>query len=52
MSELVNPKIEILSFGRIINMLSSKNTKFDYFTGIGMKPEDIWGHQLFDSILE
>jgi len=21
----------------------------DYFTGYGMKAEDIWGHQLFDS---
>jgi len=27
------------------------NYKQDYLTGQGIKPEDIWGHQLFDSIL-
>ena len=25
--------------------------KQDYLTGQGIKPEDIWGHSLFDSAL-
>ena len=24
----------------------------DYFTGMGLRPEDIWGHGCFDDVLE
>jgi len=26
--------------------------KSDYFTGMGIRPEDIWGHELFDSAFD
>jgi len=32
--------------------VSQNKYKSDYFTGMGIKPEDIWGHELFDSVLE
>ena len=32
--------------------VKKENYKSDYFTGMGLRPEDIWGHELFDNILE
>ena len=31
--------------------ITKHNYRSDYFSGQGVKPEDIWGHELFDSIL-